>query len=58
MIERFDADSAGSAAGRRDGLINGPELGRPNRDKPRLEGPSLSGGSGHSTQAEIDKLFH
>lgn len=58
VIERFNVDTARSTAGRLDGLINGPELGGSDRDKPSLEGPSLSGDSGHSTQAEIDKLFH
>jgi chemotaxis protein CheZ len=58
VIERFNVDTARSTASRLDGLINGPELGGPDGDKPRREGPSLSGDRGHSTQAEIDKLFH
>jgi chemotaxis protein CheZ len=43
VIERFNVDAAQSAAGELNGLLNGP----------RLEGDN-----GHSTQDEIDKLFH
>jgi len=43
VIERFNVDAAQTAAGELDGLLNGP----------RLEGDS-----GHSTQDEIDALFH
>jgi chemotaxis protein CheZ len=42
-VERFDADAARSTTSRLDGLLNGPKL---------------NGDNGHSTQAEIDKLFH
>ena len=43
VIERFNVEAAQSTAGRLDGLLNGPKL---------------SGDNGHSTQAEIDNLFH
>jgi chemotaxis protein CheZ len=43
VIERFNVEAAQSAAGSLDGLINGPKL---------------DGDNGHSTQDEIDKLFH
>jgi chemotaxis protein CheZ len=43
VIERFNVDAAQSAAGELDGLLNGPRL---------------DGDNGHSTQDEIDKLFH
>ncbi len=43
VIERFNVDAAQSVAGHLDGLLNGPKL---------------NGDSGHSTQDEIDKLFH
>ncbi len=43
VIERFNVDAAQSTTGRPDALLNGPKL---------------NGDSGHSTQAEIDKLFH
>lgn len=43
VIERFNVEAAQSTAGRLDGLLNGPKL---------------SGDNGHSTQAEIDELFH
>jgi chemotaxis protein CheZ len=43
VIERFDVDAAQSTTGGLDGFLSGPKL---------------SGDSGHSTQAEIDKLFH
>ncbi len=42
VIERFNVDAAQSTASQ-PGLLNGPKL---------------NGDSGHSTQAEIDKLFH
>jgi chemotaxis protein CheZ len=43
VIERFDVDAAQSTTSGLDGFLSGPKL---------------SGDSGHSTQAEIDKLFH
>ena len=43
VIERFNLDAAQSAATGLDDLINGPKL---------------AGDSGHSTQDDIDKLFH
>ncbi|MGV3635469.1 MAG: protein phosphatase CheZ [Pseudorhodoplanes sp.] len=43
VIERFNVDAVQSAAGELDGLLNGPRL---------------DGDNGHSTQDEIDKLFH
>ncbi len=43
VIERFNLDAAQSAATGLDNLINGPKL---------------AGDSGHSTQDDIDKLFH
>jgi chemotaxis protein CheZ len=43
VIDRFDVDTPQSTAGRLDGLLNGPKL---------------NGDQGHSTQDEIDKLFH
>ena len=43
VIERFDVDTAQHAADNLDGLLNGPKL---------------AGDGGHSTQDEIDKLFH
>jgi chemotaxis protein CheZ len=43
VIERFNVDAAQSAAGELEGLLNGPRL---------------DGDNGHSTQDEIDKLFH
>jgi chemotaxis protein CheZ len=43
VIERFNVEAAQSAAGELDGLLNGPKL---------------DGDNGHSTQDEIDKLFH
>jgi chemotaxis protein CheZ len=43
VIERFNVEAAQSAAGSLDGLINGPKL---------------DGDNGHSSQDEIDKLFH
>ena len=43
VIDRFNVTAAQSTAGRLDGLLNGPKL---------------NGDEGHSTQAEIDKLFH
>lgn len=43
VIERFDVDAAQNAAENLDGLLNGPKL---------------DGDNGHSTQDEIDKLFH
>jgi chemotaxis protein CheZ len=43
VIERFNVEAAQSAAGQLDGLLNGPKL---------------DGDNGHSTQDEIDKLFH
>ncbi|ARP99930.1 protein phosphatase CheZ [Pseudorhodoplanes sinuspersici] len=43
VIERFNVDAAQSAATGLDKLINGPKL---------------AGESGHSTQDDIDKLFH
>jgi chemotaxis protein CheZ len=43
VIDRFNVKAARSTAGRLEGLLNGPKL---------------NGDEGHSTQAEIDKLFH
>lgn len=43
VIERFNVEAAQSAACNLDGLLNGPKL---------------DGDNGHSTQDEIDKLFH
>lgn len=43
VIERFNVDAAQSAANGLDNLLNGPKL---------------VGDSGHSTQDDIDKLFH
>jgi len=43
VIERFNVDAAQTAASELDGLLNGPRL---------------DGDNGHSTQDEIDKLFH
>lgn len=43
VIERFNVEAAQSAAGTLDGLLNGPKI---------------DGDNGHSTQDEIDKLFH
>lgn len=43
VIERFNVDAAQSAATGLDNLINGPKL---------------AGDAGHSTQDDIDKLFH
>lgn len=43
VIERFNVDAAQSAANGLDNLINGPKL---------------ASDSGHSTQDDIDKLFH
>jgi hypothetical protein len=43
VIERFGADEARSAALSADSLINGPKL---------------EGEAGHSSQDEIDALFH
>lgn len=43
VIERFNVDAVQSATGELDGLLNGPRL---------------DGDNGHSTQDEIDKLFH
>ncbi len=43
VIDRFNVDAAQSTAGRLDGLLNGPKL---------------NGDNGHSSQADIDKLFH
>lgn len=43
VIERFNIDAAQSAAQNLDGLLNGPKL---------------DGDNGHSTQDDIDKLFH
>lgn len=43
VIERFDVDAAQTTTSELDGFLSGPKL---------------SGDSGHSTQAEIDKLFH
>jgi chemotaxis protein CheZ len=43
VIERFNVEAAQSAAGELDGLLNGPKL---------------DGDNGHSTQDDIDKLFH
>jgi chemotaxis protein CheZ len=43
VIERFNVDAVQSAADNLDGLLNGPKL---------------DGDNGHSTQDEIDKLFH
>jgi len=43
VIDRFNIDAAQSAAQDLDGLLNGPKL---------------EGDNGHSTQDEIDKLFH
>jgi chemotaxis protein CheZ len=49
VIERFSVADAQSNVGRLDG---------PGLSKSSLDGPRLSGDNGHSTQAEIDKLFH
>lgn len=43
VIERFNVEAVQSAADNLDGLLNGPKL---------------DGDNGHSTQDEIDKLFH
>ena len=43
VIDRFNIEAAQSAAENLDGLLNGPKL---------------EGDNGHSTQDEIDKLFH
>jgi len=43
VIDRFNVEAAQSAAGHLDGLINGPKL---------------DGDEGHSSQDDIDKLFH
>jgi chemotaxis protein CheZ len=43
VIERFNLEAVQSAAGNLDELLNGPKL---------------DGDNGHSTQDEIDKLFH
>lgn len=43
VIERFNVEAAQSAACNLDGLLNGPKL---------------DGDNGHSSQDEIDKLFH
>jgi chemotaxis protein CheZ len=43
VIERFNAEAVQSAAGGADGLLSGPKL---------------EGDDGHTTQDEIDKLFH
>jgi chemotaxis protein CheZ len=43
VIERFNVEAAQSAASNLDGLLNGPKI---------------DGDNGHSTQDEIDKLFH
>jgi chemotaxis protein CheZ len=43
VIERFNVEAAQSAAHNLDGLLNGPKL---------------DGDNGHSTQDEIDELFH
>lgn len=43
VIERFNVDAAQSTASDLDNLLNGPKL---------------AGDNGHSTQDEIDKLFH
>ncbi len=43
VIDRFNIEAAQSAAQNLDGLLNGPKL---------------DGDNGHSTQDEIDKLFH
>jgi chemotaxis protein CheZ len=43
VIDRFNIEAAQSAAQNLDGLLNGPKL---------------EGDNGHSTQDEIDKLFH
>jgi len=43
VIDRFNVEAAQSAAGHLDELLNGPKL---------------AGDNGHSTQDEIDQLFH
>jgi chemotaxis protein CheZ len=43
VIERFNVGAAQEAASHLNGLLNGPKL---------------EGDNGHSTQDEIDKLFH
>ena len=43
VVDRFNIEAAQSAAHGLDGLLNGPKL---------------DGDNGHSTQDEIDKLFH
>jgi chemotaxis protein CheZ len=63
VIDRFNMDAAQPTASRLDGLLNGPSRHEPNfnepsLNEPSLSGPSLKGDNGHSTQAEIDKLFH
>jgi chemotaxis protein CheZ len=59
VIERFDVADAQSTAGRLDGPgLNGSGLNGSGLNGSGLNGPRLSGDNGHSTQAEIDKLFH